>query len=155
VGQFELAIRGTTYNAELMRPNLKAQVVKKAPLRKAVRLPYDYGERLSYLFRRDGGICQLCHQPVDWNLRGASIFNVSRPTIDHIEAKSKGGAKYAVSNQQLAHLRCNQQKGVKTMRQVRALQNPQSKALRKRARLSLAPSPSVPSVSLADLLRPR
>jgi 5-methylcytosine-specific restriction endonuclease McrA len=138
-----------------MRPTLKAKVVRKTPLKKARRLPYDYQERLTYLFQRDRGICQLCHQPVDWGLRGASFLNLSRPSIDHVQAQAKGGAKFAVSNQQLAHLRCNQQKGVKTMAQDQALRSAQLAVLRKRAKAAPTRRPTPLSPSLAKLLRAR
>lgn len=128
----------------------RKRLVKKVPPRKARRLPYNYADRLTTLFIRDSGTCQLCGQPVDWSLRYS--LNPARPTIDHIQAKAKGGAKYTLSNQQLAHLRCNQQKGIKTMQQVGAAQ-PQLKTLRRRVRRTPIRRnlPSTPS--LAELLR--
>jgi 5-methylcytosine-specific restriction endonuclease McrA len=136
-----------------MQPVPRGRLARKAPLKKGRPLPYDYDQRLADLYLRDKGICQLCHRPVEWRLR-SSFFHPGRPSIDHKEAKARGGAKYAVSNQQLSHLRCNQQKGVKTMRQVRAIQNPQSKVLRKRGRLGSV-QPSAGPASLAELLRGR
>lgn len=48
------------------------------------------------LYRRDGGMCQLCGQPVS-----SGAFQ-----LDHIIPKSKGGA-FTWSNLRLAHKGCN------------------------------------------------
>jgi len=127
----------------------RGRLVKRTPLKKARLLPYVYADRLATLFIRDSGTCQLCGR-VDWSLRYS--LHPGRPTIDHIQAKAKGGAKYALSNQQLAHLRCNQQKGVKTMQQVSAGQ-PQLKTLRRRVRRTPIQQSLRSTPSLAELLR--
>lgn len=127
------------------------RVAKKTPRKKVRRLPYEYNERLTYLFLRDRGTCQLCGGPVDWSLRN-QLSHPGRPTIDHRLAKSKGGAKFAASNQQLAHLRCNQQKNNKTMRQFRAAQL-QLKTLRRRGRQTPIQRSLQATPSLAELLR--
>jgi 5-methylcytosine-specific restriction endonuclease McrA len=132
-----------------MRPTTNTpRRVKRKPLRKATRLPYVYEDRLAEVYVRDVAICQICGGWVKWDLRH-QFFHPDRPTIDHRQAKSKGGAKYAISNQQLAHLRCNQQKGVKTMRQVRAAQvSPRLRLARK-----IAQPPATSESELSRLLR--
>ena len=54
------------------------------------------------LFERDGGMCGLCHVPVDpiaWHL-------------DHIKPLAKGGA-HSYANTQVTHPSCNLRKGTK------------------------------------------
>lgn len=133
-----------------MRAIGRGRLARKTPLKKAQLPPYVYADRLTTLFIRDSGTCQLCGRRVDWSLRYS--LDPGRPTIDHIQAKAKGGAKYALSNQQLAHLRCNQQKGVKTMQQVSAGQ-PQLKTLRRRVRRMPIQQSLRSTPSLAELLR--
>ncbi|HEX6455682.1 MAG TPA: HNH endonuclease signature motif containing protein [Solirubrobacterales bacterium] len=122
--------------------------VKRKPLRKARGRPYVHQDRLAEVYVRDMAICQICGGWVNWNLRH-QFFHPDRPTIDHRQAKSKGGAKYAISNQQLAHLHCNQEKGVKTMRQVRAAQASQ----RLRLAAKVARAPAITETELSRLLR--
>lgn len=59
------------------------------------------------IFERDGWICQLCHEPIDAALDGRKPFG---PTLDHIIPVSRGGT-HTQDNVQLAHRRCNSQKG--------------------------------------------
>lgn len=124
---------------------------RKAPtLKKVRRLPYDYKARLAYLAFRDGGICGLCGHPVDSRLRWP---DPASPTIDHIQAKAKGGARYERYNQQLAHLRCNQEKGVKTMRRVRANQLQLNAWRKRRGRTPVRQISQPVPPYLAELLR--
>lgn len=59
------------------------------------------------IWDRDGGICQLCHEPIDVDL--AWPDPMSR-TLDHIVALVNGGT-HEPDNVQLAHARCNSRKG--------------------------------------------
>lgn len=66
------------------------------------------GEKISilYLYKRDGGICQLCGKKVPERLLGKSQTHPDSPTIDHIIPTSLGGT-HTKNNVQLAHRRCN------------------------------------------------
>lgn len=70
------------------------------------------------LYERDGGICQICGEPCDWNdcvrLPDGTILRVGRryPTIDHIIALANGGT-HTWDNVQLAHHHCNCVKGAR------------------------------------------
>ena len=66
---------------------------------------------LADLVARDGGVCQLCGEPVDKSdcfFDSDGNFHTGRlyPTMDHIVPISKGG-KTTWDNVQLAHFRCN------------------------------------------------
>lgn len=52
---------------------------------------------------RDGGICQLCGEPVDLT---ATFPDRMSPTLDHVLPKSLGGTDEP-TNLRLAHLTCN------------------------------------------------
>jgi len=65
--------------------------------------------RLADVAHRDGDRCQLCRRKVD--MRRAHPDPMS-PSLDHIIPLSEGG-KHAMSNVQLAHLRCNMSKGAR------------------------------------------
>ncbi len=63
-----------------------------------------YRRRLSYreviaIYMRDGGLCGICHQPVD----------PESATIDHVMPRARGGSDH-IGNMQLAHGRCNSAK---------------------------------------------
>ncbi len=55
---------------------------------------------LNVLYSRDKGICQLCRKPCSRN----------QASRDHIKPVSRGG-EHSYANTQLAHKRCNAQKG--------------------------------------------
>jgi HNH endonuclease len=59
-------------------------------------------EMADHLARRDGDRCQLCGGPFGKGF--------SRRTLDHIIPRSKGGTNHP-ANLQLAHFRCNHQRG--------------------------------------------
>lgn len=69
---------------------------------------------LKALVKRDGGICQICGEPVDstdgW-YDERDIFHIGRnyPTVDHIIPLTKGGDN-TWDNVQLAHQHCNSAK---------------------------------------------
>jgi len=52
---------------------------------------------------RDGWLCQLCGDPVEWD---AAVPEPLAPTMDHIIPLSRGGAHHE-TNVQLAHFICN------------------------------------------------
>lgn len=56
------------------------------------------------VYVRDGGICQLCGEPV----------SPGRMTMDHKTPLTRGGA-HSLENLQLAHHSCNSRKGTRTM----------------------------------------
>jgi len=131
-----------------MRPARRKRL--RRALKKVRPLPYDYAARMAYLICRDRGICRLCGNPVDSRLRWP---DPASPTLDHIQPVAKGGAKHDPSNQQLAHLRCNQLKGTQTMRQIEARRPPpialRGQTRRPASRYGLAGQPP----SLSKLLR--
>lgn len=52
--------------------------------------------------------CYLCGKPVDKALPGSYPMG---PQVDHVMARSAGGALYSTSNLHLVHAICNQKKG--------------------------------------------
>jgi 5-methylcytosine-specific restriction endonuclease McrA len=69
----------------------------------------EHVDRLT-VFERDGWLCQLCHTPVDPELKWPAPLSAS---IDHVVPLSKGG-DHLYTNVQLAHLRCNASKGARS-----------------------------------------
>ena|ERR1039458_5581974 len=61
------------------------------------------------IYERDGGICGICNEPVNAELRFPDPCSAS---IDHIIALANGGI-HAPENVQLAHLGCNASKGAR------------------------------------------
>lgn len=76
----------------------------------------DYDISLIRLAERDGNICQICHQPIDWNdktlIKKRYRYGNNYPSIDHIFPRSKGGL-HCWDNVRLAHRYCNTLKGDK------------------------------------------
>ena len=68
----------------------------------------DLREVFVFLFRRDDGRCGICGKVLD----GTTPSEIQ---IDHIVARSHGGSNHS-SNLQLAHARCNAQKGARQSR---------------------------------------
>lgn len=69
---------------------------------------YRRPDRYRILFLHNLGICQICKKPVDPTISKRSHHFIG--TIDHIIPLSKGGKDH-ISNLQLAHQRCNVDKG--------------------------------------------
>lgn len=100
----EALARERAYNKAHPERNRTASRNRKAKVRGA------FVESVSraVLFKRDRGICQLCHRRM--TMRQASV--------DHIVPISLGG-KHSYENTQVAHLRCNVRKGAKIVGQLR------------------------------------
>ena len=72
---------------------------------------YESGITLKKLWERDGGICQICGKPCDWNDRSWNKYcGPTYPSDDHIIPMVKGGP-HTWDNVQLAHMMCNSEKG--------------------------------------------
>ena len=85
-------------------PQFRDQVLARAHARRADKLGLGSKQvLLSYLIKRDHGVCGLCHRPVRAK-RGPM-----RPSIDHLIPLSRGGT-HELSNVQLSHYRCNLEK---------------------------------------------
>lgn len=59
------------------------------------------------VYERDGWVCGICDEPVD---RTLAWPDPRSPSLDHVIPLAKGG-EHSYANTQLAHLRCNTQKG--------------------------------------------
>lgn len=71
---------------------------------------YVPGITLRAVYERDGGICQICGKPTDWNDHSwHDSFGAFYPTIDHRVALANGGS-HTWENVQLAHAICNSYK---------------------------------------------
>lgn len=79
----------------------------------AYREHYDPSITLKALYERDGGICQICGEPCDWDDKEWGCMGPTYPSIDHIVPRAKGGDHFW-SNVQLAHFICNSKKGART-----------------------------------------
>lgn len=92
------------------RPEIKQQNRTNEYKRKALRAnAYVEHVDLQVVFKRDKGICWLCGESVDlqlkWPDRGFA-------TLDHVVPLVRGGM-HSYSNIRLAHLRCNCRKGAR------------------------------------------
>lgn len=67
---------------------------------------YDPAITLKKLWNRDGGICQICGMPCNWEDKAYGASGPTHPSIDHIVPLSKGGS-HTWGNVQLAHHYCN------------------------------------------------
>lgn len=68
---------------------------------------YDGTITLKKVYKRDGGICQICGKPTDWKSNEWNgTFGANYPTVDHIKALANGGS-HTWDNVQLAHAFCN------------------------------------------------
>lgn len=82
-------------------PQFRDQVLAAAHARRADKLGLGSKQvLLTYLIKRDHGVCGLCHRPV------RAKQGPMRPSIDHIIPLSKGGT-HELENVQLSHYRCN------------------------------------------------
>ena len=66
---------------------------------------------LADIYLRDGGLCQLCHEPVD---KRCKYPHPRTPVLDHIIPLAKGGT-HERKNVQLAHHGCNNKKNDRAM----------------------------------------
>lgn len=64
---------------------------------------------LADVIERSGGMCGICDEPIDLDLRHP---NPQSRSLDHIVPLARGGA-HSLANCQLAHLRCNISKGAR------------------------------------------
>jgi 5-methylcytosine-specific restriction endonuclease McrA len=83
--------------------------IKSAQHERRVLIQGAHSDKVSAdsLYVRDGGICQICYEPVDASLR---MRDPGMKSIDHIIPISRGGL-HTHDNTQLAHLSCNWRKG--------------------------------------------
>lgn len=65
--------------------------------------------RLEDVWERDGGLCQLCGDPID---RAVPWPHPDSLTLDHIQPLARGGT-HEPANVQLAHALCNLRKGAR------------------------------------------
>lgn len=70
---------------------------------------YDSSITLKKLYERDGGICQICGEPCNWDDKEWGCHGPTYPSLDHIIPRSKGG-DHKWENVQLAHCICNSRK---------------------------------------------
>lgn len=76
---------------------------RKAMIRRAYVEPVS----LAVLRTRDADTCRICGRPVDFTKQSP---DPNSATIDHVVALARGG-EHSYENTQLAHLRCNSEKG--------------------------------------------
>ena len=70
-------------------------------------------DQFETLWERQDGLCALCGEAMPrhrFEVPHARIWAKLRPTIDHIQPRSKGGSD-TPDNLQLAHALCNKRKG--------------------------------------------
>ena len=65
---------------------------------------------------REEDVCYICGRQVDKSLPGTAPMG---PQVDHVVARSEGGAVFERSNLHLVHSRCNQRKKNKDLDLVR------------------------------------
>lgn len=70
---------------------------------------YTPGITLKKVYERDGGVCQICGERVDYRDRAYGVSGPTYPSIDHIIAMKNGGG-HTWDNVQLAHVLCNSYK---------------------------------------------
>lgn len=92
-------------NPEVIR---EKQHRRRARVLNAYVAPVDIDE----IWERDGGVCGICHAPID---RTLSWPNRQCLTLDHVVALADGGT-HEPSNAQLAHAACNSRKGAAMQR---------------------------------------
>jgi 5-methylcytosine-specific restriction endonuclease McrA len=81
---------------------------------------YDPSITLKKLYERDGGICQICGKPCDWNDMEWGHSGPTYPSLDHIVPRANGG-EHTWDNVQLAHCMCNSKKRDLTNEDARKL----------------------------------
>ena len=70
---------------------------------------FDPSVTLKNLYERDGGICQICGEPCDWQDKSWGTNGPMYPSLDHIIPRANGGT-HTWDNVQLAHCICNSYK---------------------------------------------
>lgn len=55
-------------------------------------------------------VCAICGKPIE---DGLGMYDPMSMSVDHIVPIARGGDPYDIDNLQLAHRKCNMQKGVK------------------------------------------
>lgn len=85
-------------------PVFRGKVIERAQNRRADKLGLEgitaKPDLLTWLFKRDGGLCGICEKPV------VEQEGPMRPSIDHIVPIARGGL-HVPANVWLAHYRCN------------------------------------------------
>ena len=71
--------------------------------------------------------CAICGRPVDFDIKPP---NPLAPSVDHIIPIAKGGHPSDLANLQLAHLGCNQRKGMKIKDPVEKIKPVSNRELR-------------------------
>lgn len=71
---------------------------------------YDTSITLYAVIRKYNGVCQICGERVNVHARNGRRIGGDYPSIDHIVPVSQGG-EHTWANVQLAHMKCNAQKG--------------------------------------------
>jgi HNH endonuclease len=72
---------------------------------------------IAAVWLRDEGRCRICGEDID---KDGPIDGISNATLDHVIPAARGG-KHEMGNVQLAHARCNGEKGALTTEEARAL----------------------------------
>lgn len=106
---------GTVFHSEIKNKKYCCEKCKnktkgKSNYRQRARhygVKYDNTITLAKVYKRDGGICQICGKPTDWKSNEWNgTFGANYPTVDHIKALANGGS-HTWDNVQLAHAFCN------------------------------------------------
>lgn len=88
--------------------NYYAKKVSKSERYRDITIDKDIS--IAKLAIRDGGICQICKKPVQWDdkreINGQVLAGDYYPSVDHIKPISRGGL-HSWDNIQLAHRICN------------------------------------------------
>jgi 5-methylcytosine-specific restriction endonuclease McrA len=103
----EMFVGQNKYCSSACSKKKRNQKDKRLKRRKAM---VDKDISLQALARRDGDVCYLCGEPVDWSDiedRGyCKVAGEYYPSIDHVVPLAAGG-KHSWDNVRLAHRRCN------------------------------------------------
>ena len=83
------------------------RAIRRKRRKEAIRRAYVEPVSIAVLRQRDKGQCGICGKPVDFTTQPPSPLAA---TIDHVIALVRGG-EHSYGNTQLAHHRCNTQKG--------------------------------------------
>lgn len=106
-----MARNSTTLRCAKCRPKWRRAKSKAATRRRRQGMVFVEQVDVWELYRRDGGVCQLCRKKVSLRAKANGPWSAS---IDHIVPVSQGG-EHSYRNTQLAHLRCNVCKCVNAM----------------------------------------